>query len=332
MYYSGTIKEWNKIQIYDDGNANQVLRNATIHCSDGVLNGKTCSVHTYKNVVTKATLTENGKIENKCSVCGNVSKATVINSVKTVKLSTYSFTYNGQAQKPSVIVKDSAGKTLKLNTDYTVSYSNSSSKNIGKYTVTITLKGNYSGTKTLGYHINAVTPKTIKLSSCSFTYNGKAQKPNVIVKDSAGKPLKLNTDYTVTYSDSSSKNVGKYTVTVKLKGNYSGSKTIGYCINPKGTDFLAGNKGGIKAAKNGFTLKWNKQSSFVTGYKIEYSTRSDFKNASYVNVFGSNNVSKTITGRASGTRYYVRIRTFYKIDGKTFYSPWSSAKSVTTLK
>ena len=211
--------------------------------------------HTYKNVVTKATTSKNGKIENKCSGCGRISKTTAINYVKTIKLSTY-----------------------------------------------------------------------------NFTYNGKVQKPNVIVKDSAGKALKLNTDYTVTYSNANSKNVSKYTVTIKLKGNYSGSKTIGYCINPKGTDFLASNKGGIKAVKNGFTLKWNKQSSFVTGYKIQYATKSDFSNAAYVNVFGSNNVSKTITGRAGGKKYYVRIQTFYKANGKTFYSPWSSGKAVTTLK
>ena len=211
--------------------------------------------HTYKNVVTKATASKNGKIESKCSVCGRISKTTAINYVKTIKLSTN-----------------------------------------------------------------------------NLAYNGKVQKPSVIVKDSAGKALKLNTDYTVTYSDANSKNVNKYIVTINFKGNYSGTKTIGYCINPKGTDFLASNKGGIKAVKNGFTLKWTKQSSFVTGYKIQYATKSDFSNAAYVNVFGADNVSKTITGRAGGKKYYVRIQTFYKIDGKTFYSPWSSGKAVTTLK
>ena len=212
--------------------------------------------HTYKNTITKATLTKNGKIVKKCTDCGEVAKTT-----------------------------------------------------------------------------NVYYPKTIKLSRNTFTYNGKVQKPDIIVKDSNGKTLKLNTDYTVTYSNANSKNVNKYTVTIKMKGNYSGTKTIGYCINPKGTDFLASNKGGFKAIKNGFTLKWNKQSSQVTGYQIQYSTRSDFKNAASVSVVGANNVSKTIKGRAGATRYYVRIRTFTKVDGKTFFSAWNSGtKSVVTLK
>ena len=54
------------------------------------------------------------------------------------------------------------------------------------------------------------------------------------VKDSKGKALKNGTDYTVSYPKGM-KNVGKYTVKVTLKGNYSGSKSMTYNINPKGT-------------------------------------------------------------------------------------------------
>ena len=42
------------------------------------------------------------------------------------------------------------------------------------------------------------------------------------------------TDYTVSYPKGM-KNVGKYTVKVTLKGNYSGSKSMTYNINTKGT-------------------------------------------------------------------------------------------------
>ena len=45
-------------------------------------------------------------------------------------------------------VKDSKGKALKNGTDYKISYPKGM-KNVGKYTVKVTLKGNYSGTKSL---------------------------------------------------------------------------------------------------------------------------------------------------------------------------------------
>ena len=288
---------------------------------------------TYKDTVTKATLTSNGKIVNKCTECGNTTKTTTIYYPKTVKLSSNYFTYNGKAQKPSVIVKDSQGKALTLNKDYTVTYSNAKSQNVGKYTVTINFKGNYSGSKTIGYHITAASPKTVKLSTNNFVYNGKVQKPSVVAKDSAGNTLVLNKDYTVTYSNANSKALGKYTVTIKFKGNYTGTKTIGYHINPKGTEFVPSNKGGFKAIKNGFTLKWNKQASQTTGYQIQYATKRDFSNAATVTIANPNTTSKTIKGRAGGTRYYVRIRTYKKANGKTYFSAWNSGtKSVVTLK
>ena len=303
--------------------------------SDKAPSGYTPCSHSYKTQnQIKATFTDDGYTgEKTCTKCSKMHPGSEVAYVKTAKLSTNSLTYNGKAQKPSVNVKDSEGKTLKLNTDYTVTYSNANSTAVGKYTATITLKGNYKGTKTIGYKINAAAPKTVKLSKTSFVYNGKVQKPSVIAKDSAGNNLVLNKDYTVTYSNADSKNVNKYTVTIKFKGNYTGTKTIGYCINPKGTEFVPSSQGGFKAIKNGFTLKWNKQSSQVTGYQIQYSTRSDFSNAASVSVVGANNVSKTITGRAGNTRYYVRVRTFSKVDGKTFFSAWNSGtRSVVTLK
>lgn len=42
--------------------------------------------------------------------------------------------------------------------------------------------------------------KTVSLKKSSYTYNGKVQKPSVIVKDANKKTLKNGTDYTVAYS------------------------------------------------------------------------------------------------------------------------------------
>ena len=95
----------------------------------GITSGKALG-HTYKTTTTKATLSKNGSIVKKCTVCDKVASTTTIKSVKTVKLSDTSYVYNGKVKTPSVTVKDSAGKTLKEGTDYDVTYA-SGRKNAG---------------------------------------------------------------------------------------------------------------------------------------------------------------------------------------------------------
>ncbi|MCM1114566.1 MAG: leucine-rich repeat protein [Clostridium sp.] len=74
-------------------------------------------------------------------------------------------------------------------------------------------------------------PKTITLSTTSYTYDNKAKKPSVTVKDSKGNKISTS-NYTVSYA-SGRKKVGKYTVTIKFKGNYSGTVKKTFTIKPK---------------------------------------------------------------------------------------------------
>ena len=170
----------------------------------------------------------------------------------------------------------------------------------------------------------------IKLNKTAYTYNGKVQRPSVIVKDSKGKALKNGTDYTVSYPKGI-KNVGKYTVKVTLKGNYSGSKSMTYNINPKGTGVSK-----VTAAKKGFKVTWKKQATQTTGYQVQYSTSSKFKKAKTVTVSKNKTTSKSVSKLSAKKKYYVRVRTYktVKIGGKSvkLYSGWSNAKSVTTKK
>ena len=62
------------------------------------------------------------------------------------------YTYDGKTKKPSVTIKNNAGKTLKEGTDYIVAYKNNTE--VGIATVTITGKGNYTGTATKTFKIN----------------------------------------------------------------------------------------------------------------------------------------------------------------------------------
>lgn len=102
-------------------------------------------------------------------------------------------TYTGKKRKAAVTVKD-GDKTLVKDTDYTLSYKNC--KNIGTASVTITGKGNYTGTKTLTYKI---IPKktTLKVSKKSdskakFTWTAVdgAEKYQIYYSTNSGKSYK----------------------------------------------------------------------------------------------------------------------------------------------
>ncbi|MGN0532553.1 MAG: leucine-rich repeat protein [Eubacterium sp.] len=165
---------------------------------------------------------------------------------------------------------------------------------------------------------------SIKLSGTSYTYDGNTKTPTVIVKNSAGKSLVKNTDYTVSYA-SGRKNVGKYAVKITFKGKYSGTKTLYFTIKPKGTSISS-----ISARSKGFYVKWYKRSTQTTGYQVQYSTSSKFTNPKTVTISKYSTVSKTVTKLTAKKKYYVRVRTYKTVNNTKYYSSWSKAKYVTT--
>ena len=172
-----------------------------------------------------------------------------------------------------------------------------------------------------------IIPKisSVKLSSNTFTYNGKTIKPSVIVKDSKGKKIN-NSNYTVAYSKGL-KNVGNYKVTIKFKGNYSGTVNKTFTIIPKSTTLIK-----LSSSKKKVTVKWKKQVSQTNGYQLQYSLNSNFKSAKLLNVTNNKATSKSISNLKSKKKYYVRIRTYknVKVNGKStkLYSTWSKSLSV----
>ena len=233
-------------------------------------------------------------------------------------------TYNGKTQTG---VESGIG--------YSVSGTNSATK-AGKYKATVTPLDGYcwqDGTtedKIVSWTIEAkeITP-TVTLSKASFTYNGKAQKPTVTVKD--GSTVLAASQYTVAYSPTACKNVGKVNVKVTLKGNYKGTKTVSYKINPKGRSIKS-----VTAASKAITVNWVKQAekmstSYISGYQIYVATDSAFtKNVKKVYAEKYSTVSKKITGLKGNTKYYVKMRTYKTVAGVKYYSPWCTVKTVTT--
>lgn len=187
----------------------------------------------YQNNINSGTATV--KVTGKGNYGGNVTKSFTINkcslSGASTVLSGDSFIYDGSAKRPTLTLYIN-GKALKENTDYTVSYANNT--NVGTATVTATGKGNYQGTVSKSYtikqNIRPIADCTVTLSNTSYTYDGSAKTPSVTVKYGSSA-LTANTDYTVSYSGNI--NAGKATVTVTGKGNYTGTKSTEFTIQPK---------------------------------------------------------------------------------------------------
>lgn len=161
--------------------------------------------------------------------------------------------------------------------------------------------------------------KSVKLSATAYTYDGKAKKPTVTVKNSAGKKLKKDTDYTLKYSKGR-KAIGTYKVTVTLKGNYSGKKVLNFKINPVKTKISK-----VTAGKKNLKIKVAKKTKEVSGYEIQYSTSKKFKSAKKATIKKAKTTSAVIKKLKAKKTYYLRIRTYKTVSGKKYYSAWSKA-------
>ncbi|MCH5260047.1 MAG: InlB B-repeat-containing protein [Lachnospiraceae bacterium] len=130
--------------------------------------------------------------------------------------------YSGGEQTPIITVKTKAGEQLQAGSDYKVVYENTVNK--GTATATVIGNGNFTGTKKFTYKILA-KPLTADMIAeiAPQTYTGSTIKPEVIVTDesTSPEPLIQGKDYTVSYSKN--KTAGMAAVTVKGKGNYSGT-------------------------------------------------------------------------------------------------------------
>lgn len=206
-------------------------------------------------------------------------------------------TYTGSQVKPVVNVKVSAGDNSFLDKKfYDVSYVNNT--NVGKATATVKGKNGYSGTKSISFTIKAkpVSVENMTISVATSTYTGTAVKPDITVIDkSAG--LVDSTNYTVTYKNNTNAaeetatnpKTGKSIapeVTVKFKGNYSGSISKPFAIKPTSltgedlaitfSDIKDTGRSVINAQSLKPTIKYGKKTlSKGKDYEIEFERASD---------------------------------------------------------
>ena len=119
-------------------------------------------IHNFKEYITKATTSEDGKIVVKCAdpACGEVKSEKVIPHPEDVELEEGPYIYNGTNIKPSLKVMGSDGKEIS-DDNYNVTYPEECSE-IGYYEIDIKFTGKYyEGGKTTGYDIVAPRPDTV---------------------------------------------------------------------------------------------------------------------------------------------------------------------------
>ena len=223
-----------------------------------------------------------------------------------ITLSKTSYTYTGRAFTPGVTVKYGT-KQLRAGTDYTVRYTNN--KRPGTATVTITGKGNYSGTVKKTFTIKQ-DPKAVGyLSSIDYTNKELKKGLKVFDKNTNGK-------YKIT---AVTKKSGKVTGgTVAYMAPYTSKKSL--------TVAAAVTLGGVKfkitaIAANAFSKNTTVQALTIGTYVKTIGTKA---------MYYCKNL-KTVTIKATGlTKIYAGAFTGIKAKG-TFLVPKSKLKKYTTM-
>ena len=293
----------------------QTVINATGHKSSGWITDKAASIGVK------------GSKHRECIVCKKVLETAEIPALSrisiskaSVTLSTSTYAYDGKAKKPGVTVKLN-GKTLKNGTDYTVSYSNNTK--VGTAKVTITGKGNYTGSVSKTYSIKNNFKKATVSGISTKAFTGKNITQSITVKYN-GKTLKNGTDYTVSYSNN--KNIGTATVKITGKGSFTGTITKTFKINPAKQEIQK-----LTAKSKAFFVDWAQKGS-ATGYEIQYATNSKFTSAKKVTITNNKTDKITVSKLSGKKKYYVRVRSYTTVKGTKYYGAWSSVKNVTTKK
>lgn len=132
--------------------------------------------------------------------------------------------YTGSVIKPVPAVKV-GGRTLKNGTDFTVSYKNNTEP--GTATLSVTGKGNYSGSVSKTFKITARAINDVEVTVPDTVFTGVQVRPDVVVSYGNYQFIN-NSDYTLSFKDNV--NIGTASVVVTGKNHLSGSRTVTFPI------------------------------------------------------------------------------------------------------
>ncbi len=179
--------------------------------------------------------------------------------------------------------------------------------------------------KVSGLKVVTTTPTKVKLSWSKVDGAQGYLVQKLVNKTWKNVKTTTSTSYTVTglkTDTTTSFRVRAYVTQSGKKVYGSVSSTVkGKTAVPKIEDFKL-TATGTSSAK----LTWDKAS--VSGYQIYKKTGSGSWKK-YKTIYSKTTVSLTEKSLKLGTKYYYKVRGFYKTDSKTYYGDFTSAKSVT---
>ena len=161
----------------------------------------------------------------------------------------------------------------------------------------------------------------VSVSTNSYVFDNTAKKPSVTVKI-GGKALKNGSDYTVSYLNNTK--VGTATVRITGKGDYTGTITRNFTINPAKQQIQK-----LETRYKGFFVDWAQKGS-ATGYDVEYSVNANMSGAVSKHLTANKPDTLTVSGLSGDKTYYVRVRSYTNRNGKVYYGAWSDVKSIKT--
>ena len=269
---------------------------------------KVVSGHTFGTWTTtkNATCTQVGTKSRKCTVCGKTETQTIAKTGHksvTDKAIPATCTTDGKTEGSHCSV---CNTVIKAQTTITATGHKSSGWIVDK-AASIGVKGSKHKECTVCKKVLetaeipalsriSISKASVTLSTSTYAYDGKAKKPGVTVKLN-GKTLKNSTDYTVSYSNNTK--VGTAKVTIKGKGNYTGSVSKTYSIK---NNFKKATVSGIstkaftgKNITQSITVKYNgKTLKKGTDYTVSYSSNKNIGTAT-VKIAGKGSYTGTIT-------------------------------------
>ena len=289
--------------------------------------------HSVKEeLVKKATFAAEGEKDTYCERCNIRLSTEKFGYVKTIKLSTTSYIYDGKVKKPAVTVLDSNGKALVNGVDYTLTYGKGRTEP-GLYRIKITLAGNYSGSKKVSFTIAppkttvkaGQTTSTIKIAWTKvhgadgyrvYRYDTSTSKWAVVIKSTTA------TSHTFKSLDSGK----QYTYAVKpfkradgkvIWSKYTSIVTVTKPLAPTISSAESTSAGSA-------TINWKKVTG-ATGYVVYYSTN---KNSGYKKWVATSAQTYTRNKLTSGKTYYIKIKAYTRTESGNIYSGASNARAV----
>lgn len=190
------------------------------------------------------------------------------------------------------------------------------------------------GYQTAPVTIPVKSAPTVTVKDSTITVSNKSQTTKLDVKADEDAKLTYKSDNKSVKVDKNGKVtiaknfVGKAAITVTAtSGGAKTTKKVTITVNPKGTTFRSVYNGAGKKLK----AYWNRNSQ-VSGYQLQYGTSKSFTGCKTVTLKSNKYTGSVRTGLKKNATYYVRIRTYKRVSGKTYYSAWSKVKSFKVVR